>query len=268
MLTTSVKALLCFFLSSLMLSDYATAAAPKRIVSLDLCSDWVLVEYIDRSKVLALSPLFQKYPADLRAGDTENDEWPTHDGSLEKLLSLKPDLVLVGEHNAWLLRERLKRLGFRVIVLSHPKNMSQVIDYENQFFNAVGSKRRSLLMLPKVKHLLLHKALMLGNNGIGTGQGTFENDVLKYAGWGNYLDEEGYIRLQLEELVIRKPDVILSATSDDAALASQFAQHTAIRKLMQRNEWIDSSSWRWRCPGPWTWELVSELALELKKFNE
>ena len=42
------------------------------------------------------------------------DGWPTHDGTLEQVVELQPDLVLAGEYSSLLLRERLRSLGYRV----------------------------------------------------------------------------------------------------------------------------------------------------------
>ena len=84
----------------------AVWAAPQRIVSLDLCTDWMLVRHADRAQVRALSPLHRQYPV-----AWIDAQWPVHDGTLEQLVSLRPDLVMVGQYNATLLRARLQALG-------------------------------------------------------------------------------------------------------------------------------------------------------------
>jgi len=53
------------------------AESPERIVSLDLCSDWMLARYASASQQVIYSPLLYRYPL----------EWipsglPMHDGSL------------------------------------------------------------------------------------------------------------------------------------------------------------------------------------------
>src|SRR5690606_12622057 len=75
----------------LFLSATATAAAepPQRIVSLDLCMDWILAHHADPAEVASLPPLHRQYPVDWM-----DDDWPTHGGSLEQICQLQPVLVL------------------------------------------------------------------------------------------------------------------------------------------------------------------------------
>src|SRR5690606_6701532 len=92
-----------------------TWSAPSRIVSLDLCMDWILAHHAEPTQVAALSQMYHRYPVQWITG-----EWPYHDGSLEQIVRLQPDLVLAGEYTALLLRERLRTLGYRVKVLALP----------------------------------------------------------------------------------------------------------------------------------------------------
>ncbi len=185
----------------------------------------------------------------------------THDGSLEQLLSLKPDLVLVGEYNARLLRQRLIDLGVSVIILPLPRTLSEVKKYEREFVSLLGRPEHLVDAMPG-RYKGSSKAgrmLLLGANGIGTGRGTFENDVLEYAGWDNYLSQEGYISLDLEQVVMDPPDVVLWAAPRSAALANQFAEHPVLKKLLSEDRWLDSDYWHWQCPGPWTWQLIEKM---------
>lgn len=232
--------------------------AKEKILSLDLCTDWMLAKYADRSQVLALSPLIHQYPVDWIKKD-----WPTHNGSIEQILVLEPDLVIAGEFNAIILRQRLKELGLNVKVLSLPTNLSEVIDYENQFLALIGLPSTVNRNIPissgdnKVNKK--QRLLLLGANGIGTGRNTFEDDLLINAGWNNYLEGNGYISLDLEELVIDPPDAILWSASGTHSLANLFANHPALKKVIAKQRWITTTPWKWRCPGPWTWDLIDNL---------
>ena len=246
-----------FFFGLLGLMPALLVAKPvERIISLDMCSDWMLVKYADPSQILALSSFIHEYPVEWIGND-----WPTHDGELETILSLQPDLIITGEFNAWLLRQRLIKLGLNVVILTLPKNLDDVVNYEHQFLSAIGLDI-SLAMkpVPQVKNSgTAKKLLLLGENGIGTGRGTFEDDLIHHAGWENYLHEKGYITLDLEQLVIDKPDAILWAAPRSTALANQFAEHPALKMSVPEDQWLDSSFWNWQCPGPWTWDLVKKL---------
>jgi iron complex transport system substrate-binding protein len=230
------------------------ALSAERIVSLDLCTDWMLAHYGNPAQIAALSPMHRRYPVDWLATNR-----PFHDGSLEQILELKPDLVITGQYNALLLRGRLKSLGFRVAVFPLPTTLEQVTEYEKLLLSLIGLSP-NLASVPPPARPQSHipkQLLLLGANGIGTGQGTFENALLERAGWRNYLKAEGYLRMDLENIVTTPPDAILWSAPLNNALANHFAEHPVLQqKHIQR---LKTEYWRWECPGPWTWELIREL---------
>jgi len=217
----------------------------EKILSLDLCTDWMLATYADPSQVLALSPLLDQYPVDWM-----KREWPSHDGSLEQILELNPDEIL-----------------------SLPKNFSEVDLYEQRLLSLICKP----LTLNKTDKLLQAssnrqsyskrkpKLLLLGPNGIGTGRGTFEDDLLQHTGWNNYLTSEGYSNLDLEQIVTHPPDAILWSTSDSAALANLFAKHPVLRQVISKDRWLSTDDWRWHCPGPWSKKLIKQLQAQLEE---
>lgn len=245
------------------LPSLAAAEPAQRIVSLDLCTDWMLVRYASPSQVLALSPLHRQYPVDWVTPD-----WPVHDGSLEMILELKPDLVITGEYNALMLRRRLSELGLRVEILALPQNLKEVDRYQQQFLRLLGqSYMSSQHDSTEINSANAPRLLLLGANGIATGRNTFENDVLRQAGWQNYLTDQGYLRLDLEQVINDPPDAILWSSAPHAALANRFAEHPVLKKLIANEQWLQTDYWRWQCPGPWTLELTGQLKQQLKSWQ-
>jgi len=249
--------LMCFS-SLLQASNY------KRIVSLDLCSDWMLASYADRSQVTALSPLLNNYQVDWVKG-----EWPTHDGSLEQILALEPDVVVTGEYNARVLRERLMELGVQVEVFSLPQSLSSLRDYILQFLSLVGNKTK----VPGLPDLIDNNSnaprlLLLGANGIGTGTETLEHEVLLRAGWRNYLTSTGYGKLDLEQLIIDPPDAVSWSAPTSAALANMFIEHPALKKVMRDKSSHNMAFGNWQCAGPWTWQQIQQLTALRKQWQK
>ncbi|QEW07461.1 ABC transporter substrate-binding protein [Nitrincola iocasae] len=229
---------------------------PERILSLDLCMDWILAYHVNKARVAGLSPLHKRYPLPLKL-----DDWPVHDGSLEQIYQLQPDLVLVGEYNALLLRNRLKTLQLPVAVVSLPQSLEQIEDYERTLLQLIGLPANLATPAPNEQPLDLSapRLLLLGANGIGTGSGTFEDQILRQAGWSNYLTDKGYVSLDLEKLVSDPPDALLWASPDSPSLANRFAEHPALAGRIPEPRWLTTDYWRWQCPGPWTWELIEQL---------
>lgn len=239
------------------LHDHAGQDRPRRVVSLDLCTDRLLAHHGARAQTTALSPLSRNHAR--TAG------WPAHDGSLEGILALRPDLVVTGEFNALLLRRRLAALGVRVEVLPLPTRLMDVPVYEKRFLELMGLSE-SLATEPSTPAAAGtgKRLLVLGANGIGTGLATMEHDVLQRAGWRNWLQSEGFVRLDLERIVADAPDAVLRAAPASPALAQRFAEHPALVQAVPPSRWLVTDVWQWECPGPWTWNLVRALNAALK----
>ena len=231
-------------------------AAPQRIVSLDLCTDWMLARYADHAQVRALSPLHRQYPV-----AWIGSHWPVHDGTLEQLVALKPDLVMAGEYNAPLLRARLLDVGVRMEVLPLPQSLADIHTYERRVLALLGKPDSLASVEPSAVH---HpsprpRLLLLGPNGVGTGRGTMEHDILVRAGWDNDVQGQGYVQLDLERIVAHAPDAVLWAAPSSRALANRFAEHPVLKRAIPPSRWLTTDYWRWQCPGPWTWDLIRQL---------
>jgi|SRR5690554_1145675 len=231
------------------------AAASSRLVSLDVCMDWLLVYHLPAEQVAALSPVYADSP--LPGVDKTP---PLHDGSLESIVALAPEQVLVGQYNASMLRERLRQLGFQVTVLPLPMTLGDLVEYEQRFLRAIGLPETQARPASKPYPPTGKRLLLLEANGIGMGRHTFENELIEYAGWTNYLTDSGLVRLDLEQVAQNPPDAILWASPEHPAVANRFAEHPVLRKLVPPEHWLSTESWRWTCPGPWTWDLIEQLA--------
>lgn len=247
------------------------AVQPQRVVSLDLCTDWMLARHLPKARVAALSPLHRRYPV-----AWVGLEWPHHDGSLEQVLALKPDLVVTGQYNALALRQRLRALGVRVEVLALPQRLHEVDAYEQALFDILGlglsqarngapvkasAFGRGRMMLSESAPVVARpRLLLLGANAIGTGRGTLEDDVISSAGWDNAVERSGHVVLDLERVVQRPPDAVLWAAPRHAAQANRFGEHPVLRQVVPPHRWLSSDYWPWQCPGPWTWDLVEQLS--------
>lgn len=240
----------------LLAGSLSAQSAPERIVSLDLCMDWLLAVHADPRQVAALSPLHQRYPLPVVTPD-----WSVHNGSLEQIYQLQPDLILVGEYNALLLRRRLEALSLPVAELPLPASLTDIEFYERRFLQLISQPLSKATPAPPMAQPATDapRLLLLGANGIGTGAGTFEDQILRQAGWRNYLSAAGYISLDLERLVADPPEAILWSAPASPSLASRFADHPALKRVVMEDRWLSTDYWRWQCPGPWTWALIEQL---------
>ena len=250
------RLILTVMLGLVLMSAGSRASPATGIVSLDLCTDWMLLTYADPSQVRAYSPLLYKYKADwVPAG------LPVHDGSLEHILQLEAGLLISGEYNAILLRKRLQQLGQPVEVLSLPTTLDGIRHYQAAFVALIDAGGESVIAdWERTYPARQQSLLLLGANGIGTGTDTLEDDLLRRAGWNNYIESSGYVSLQMERIVANPPDAIYSSAPLSNSLANLFMRHPAILSLMPAGEARRGENWRWQCPGPWSLELIQELS--------
>jgi len=240
----------------LSLSAPLSADTVKTIISLDLCTDWMLLKYADPTQVTAFSPLLYKYRADWVPTGL-----PTHNGSLEDILRLEPALFISGEFNAILLRKRLIQLGKQVAVLSLPTSLDTIQHYHREFLSII-QKDPAITPIDwnRTYPARNQSLLLLGANGIGTGRNTLENDLLTSAGWQNYLSSSGYTTLDMEQIIANPPDAIYWSAPTSQSLANLFIDHPAIQKITNNRDLPKQQDWRWQCPGPWSLDLIEELS--------
>lgn len=232
------------------------AGKPARVISLDLCTDWMLLTYADPANVRALSPLSKQHFL-----DGKPHALPVHNGSLEHILALEPDLVVSGEFNAPLLRQRLQSLGIRVVAMPQATALQQVRDYERNFIALLGGSANTPVELQPRNYDpdQAPSLLLLGANAGATGTGTLEHEIIRAAGWKNYVSESGYITLELERLIELPPDVIMWSAPASPALANHFKEHPALKKVIADDNWLQTDFGGWQCQGPWTWQRITEL---------
>src|SRR5262245_10862398 len=88
---------------------------PKRIVSLTVCADQLLLDLVDRDRIAALTYLAVDPTVSTRVEDArglKGVHW-----FAEEILALQPDLVIAQEYSAAGAVDMLRRLGFRVVLV-------------------------------------------------------------------------------------------------------------------------------------------------------
>jgi iron complex transport system substrate-binding protein len=238
-------------------SACAVAGPPKHIVSLDLCSDWLLAYYAQAGQRITLSPLLQRYPLPFASA-----QHATHDGSLEQIMALKPDVVLVGAFNALMLRKRLESLGVQVVSTPLPQTIQDLEQLNRTVQTVLQIPHEPIAHHNKSRPALTRphgRLLLLGANGYGVGRNTLEHSLIVQAGWDNAIEQNGHVRLDMEALVTHPPDAVLASTFRHPAMANAFAQHPVLQRAIPAQRWIKTDDWRWQCPGPWMWNVVEQL---------
>ncbi|MCP1661517.1 MULTISPECIES: ABC transporter substrate-binding protein [Methanocalculus] len=192
---------------------------PDRIVSLAPSNTELLFAIGAGDRLVAVADQ-SDYPAEAHAIPTVGGYRTV---SLEKVVAAKPDLVVATSGNSGELIERLRRLGFEVVVIE-PETMDGILDDILLLGRLTGNTAEAKLLTtnldkriqavtdtvadrletPSVAHIVWHDPVWV------SGDKTFQHEVITRAGGTNAFESfEEWEIIGLEEFVIANPDYIL-----------------------------------------------------------
>ena len=231
------------------LASQAYAAPPQRIVSLNVCTDQILVDLVPRARIagvthLAADPTISAAP-DKLAG------LPITHGGAEDVLARNPDLVIAGAFTTPATVDLLRRLGRRVLVVPLPQDVAGVRAVITEIAAAVGEvdagaalvanfdARLARVRAQSAANAARPVALVYQVNNYVAGAGTLVDEALHIAGFrngGGAVHRVVSGQTSLEAIITAPPDLLVLATRPDvyATSVGDNLRHPALRNLMQR----------------------------------
>jgi iron complex transport system substrate-binding protein len=217
---------------------------PKRIVSMNLCLDSVLVELVPREHILALSQ-YSRDPwrstiADIAA------TLPYTNETAEEVVALQPDLVLASRHSAIATRNALKRVGVRFELFGVPQSIEQSNEQIRRLATLLHREAEGEALIGRIQSAIDRSRPAAGERtltaaiyqpgGLSTGANTVTGQLMQIAGLENIAARYGvtsYRPLPLELLLSQPPDVLLvgDTTYGAPTQAERIVQHRALRAL-------------------------------------
>ena len=253
-------------------SGVARAEPPRRIVSLNLCTDQILIDLVGRERIAALSHLATD-PA-LSAIAEEARGLVTIRGTAEEVLARDPDLVLTIAGSTPATVSLLERLGKRVLAVPLANDFDAVRSITRAIAQAVGEVERGEQLLASFDARLAAgapadarrpSALVYQLNSLASGPGTLVDAMLTAAGFRNLARElplgpAG--RLPLETLVANPPDLVVLATAPDAfrTVAADNLRHPALAAVRAERPHVLLGMADWLCGTPRAARAVEALA--------
>lgn len=168
--------------------------------------------------------------------------------SLEKLLVLSPDLILVTDGTPLAVVERLRKMGRRVYA-DDPKSLSAIVEairslsvvlgVPDRGFEVALSMHRSIARVAEAAKKLTSKPAVyveIWNSPLmSAGKGTFVSDLISIAGGSNIADETNtaWPVLSEEYVISHNPDIIVVASgmgSGDVAGRTAFSTVNAVKQ--------------------------------------
>lgn len=252
-------------------ADSASAEAPARVVSMNLCTDQLAMLLASGGQLVSVSYLAGDATVSVLAG--EAGAFALNHGQAEEIFLMQPDLVLTSTYTTRATADILKRLGFRVEefppessfddIRANVRRMGALLGRQARAEELLGAMDAALADIPARSADAPTVALYYANQ-ITSGRNTLAGDVVNRAGlinMGEKLGLDGTQKLSLEQLVMAKPDLIATHTAYPApALANDAQVHPAFRAALQGKNPIDIPDKYWICGGPFTVEAVKLLS--------
>ena len=235
------------------------ARAVERVVSLNLCSDQMLV-LLAPEQVAALSPLARDPALSFVAARAA--ALPVVRSSAEAVLRLHPDLVLAGTFGAQTTLGLLAQEGVPVWRLGMPQDFAAIRAQTMRLATRLGVPGRGAALIAAMDATLLSvppprqrtTAVAWEPRGYTAGPGSLMDAVLRAAGMTNAADGH---RLGLEALLRHPPDLLVVPVAPEyPSLATEMLGSPAVAAIPRRALPTPLTI----CAGPFTAQAVAMLA--------
>ena len=221
---------------------------PQRVVSLNLCTDQLLMDMLPPENLVGITQLSLD-PA-LSYQYKKALAYSPHQGRIEEIIALKPDLVITGEFTTQAINVLLEKLGYHVIQMGLPSTVTGIKQQILALGQHVGRPHQAAemvsdlsLSLARLKHSrVLNKptAAIYYANGFTAGKHTIANEALTLAGFKNIAAEKSLsfiAPLPMEALIEAQPEVLIFGRylKNTDSMAHQVLTHPALGQFTHRS---------------------------------
>ena len=247
---------------------------PARVVSINLCTDQLLLQLVDRDRIASVTYLGTDYAISYYANRAIGIQ--KNHGLAEEILPLKPDLILAGSFTSRPTTSLLKKLGYQVAefemadgfetVRQNLKRAGEVLAEENKAARLITAFDKALSRFSPPGHLI--SAIILQPSAAAAGKVSLLDDILRTAGLTRVSPGHGIMgigSLTLDQIIAAQPELIISDVEPRwpslGHLAMRHPAYHAIRDKQGRFPGrVLLPTNLWNCGGPQVTKAVSILA--------
>ncbi len=220
------------------------AYKPKRIVSLDFCSDQYVLKLADPRDIVALSPDATRDFSYLRQ---QAVGIATVRPIAEDVLALRPDLIVRTYGGAANARAFFERAGIKVHQIQWGEDFAAIRTNTRAAARAFGQVAKGEGIIAEFDRRLASMEPAHGVNvlyvtpgGVTSGSGSMVDLMITTAGLTNFQTRTGWSDLPLERLVTQRPDMLATAfftgkPSDQSGGQDYWsmARHPIVRNMLR-----------------------------------
>lgn len=237
-------------LFSIMISHAVANAqtGPQRIVSMNLCTDELLMRLVDPSRIASVTYLSQQSVNAPLGLDSIASKLKINHGLAEEILMQKPDLVLAGRFTAATAVNLLRGLGLNIVTIDPENTLEDMRTNIRAVGAAVGEPARAEQVIAEFDARLAALQAQIppgekpvfadiGVNNFISGENTLYTHIVNAGGYrtlGQALGFDGFRNVPLEQLLSVRPALISTATpwTSPPSMSTMALRHPALRAMV------------------------------------
>lgn len=243
---------------------------PSRVVSLNMCTDQLVLALADPDQIVGLS----RFAGDehLSYAAEQAALYPQLPAAAEAVIALEPDLVLAGRFTDRAAKEMLARFDYRVEEVPFVRSLEDARETIGLVAQMVGHPDRGQALIADLDAALAEaqsqqelSALIIQRRGYATGTASLTGDLL--AALGVRLASEDLVGprggfADLETIIRAEPDVLILASLDPATedQGSALLAHPALAQRYPQSHRMALPERLTLCAGPSLIEAILHIA--------
>jgi iron complex transport system substrate-binding protein len=258
----------------------ASATGLPRVVSMNVCSDQLLLTLADPEQILGLSRFARDGWQSWAADKARN--FPVLSGGAEDVLVLKPDIVVASLFDKRATRELLKAKGLHVAEFTVPRTLAEVKDQIREMGEVVQHPDRAQAEIDRLDAAIAraretvtgkhYRVLPLSRRGFVSGRDSLVSSLLTETGLLNPAGDLGIAFggfASLEAIVSLRPDFLLVSETGDRAEddGRAFLLHPALQHFYPPDKRLVIPERLTVCGGVMLAEALDLLTAELQRVG-
>ena len=219
-----------------------TPVVPRRIVSINLCADQLVLALADREQIAGLTKNATDTAMSGEAAKAPGI--PLLSNSAEQILAIEPDLIVGMPASRSAALAALPKQNYPLLDLATANTLGEIYASIRQTALAVGHPERGAALIARMEGEMAdlpkpgkgRVAAYYQRRGYMTGTGTLIDELMTRVGLVNLAEKLGkppLSQLSLEEMVAAEPDFLIveRATDQVTDQGSEMLHHPAIRDI-------------------------------------
>ena len=233
----------------------STYAGPKRIASLNLCTDELLLSLADPGQIISLTWLARE--ESLSAFFEPARPYHQNNGRASDIIPLNPDLVFLSEFSHTNTLDLLETVGIKSVVVPEPRTTKQLLENIRVMSSAIDQVKKGekliSLFSSRLKSIAENKsrqkisALLLSPGIASFGSSAVKIEILKMLNIRVLNQEKPSLAnryLSIEELIRSSPDFVIidKYSGDYPSVSEEMLRHPLIQSSLSTIE-VEAKDW-------------------------